>query len=317
MNERHASSNFWWRCTAAIFRWLLGLYPRQFRETYSSQMVQDFRDLWEEAALRSGAIGVCRLCWDTFGDLVTTAIAERLGKDQAVGRSIVVRGSAVVIWVTAVYAALDVQTANLSDLPLPIEVRLFLAWGELAFNVAFLVGLVALQLKYRKRTPWYIWLIGSGTVLAFFCWRLLPRLLDQGVILILGDEGLFHITSIGMQTYPIFFAIYLLYSVSLIVWGLSTLVKGVLLPWTAVLLILLGLESLLLRTFFPIVSYGPIPYGFDIPIVPTLVYGTPYGLIRCVLLAGLRYAVWVNNRPGRAPSEQNGRVRHHSDLQKA
>ncbi|MGZ3716617.1 MAG: hypothetical protein ACXVA4_14450, partial [Ktedonobacterales bacterium] len=230
------------------------------------------------------------------------AIAERLGKDQAVGRSIVVRVGAVVVWATLVYAALDVQTANLPDLPLPIEVRFFLARGELSFNVVFLASLVALQLKYGQRTPWYIWLLGSGTALAFFCWRLLPWLLDQGVILIRGEDDFFRITSIGAQTYPVFFAIYLLYSVSMIVWGLSTLVKRVLPPWTAVLLILLGLDSLLLRAF-PIVSYGPMPYGFDIPIVPTFPYGTLYALVRCVLLAGLGYALWI---PRRAPAEQNG-----------
>lgn len=304
MNGGHSSSSLWWCFSATIFRWLLRLYPRQFRDAYYSQMVQDFRDLWEETALRSGVIGVCRLCWDTLGDLVATAIAERLRKDQAVGRSIAVRVSAAVAWATAVFAALSVQSINL---PFPVEVRSFLSWGELSFNVIFLVGLVALQLKYRQRTPWYIWLIGSGTVLAFFCWRLLPRLLTEGVYLISGYEGLDPITFIGMQTYPVFFAIYLLYSVGMIVWGLSTLVKRVLPLWTAVLLILFGLDSFLQRALTPIINWGPLlPQGFDILIVPTFLYGTLYGLVRCLLLAGLGYALWMHTRPRWESSESNG-----------
>lgn len=189
MNGGHSSSSIWWRCSAAIFRWLLRLYPRRFREDYSSQMVQDFRDLWEEAALRGGVIGVCQLCWGTLGDLVATAIAERLRKDQTVGRSIIMRVGAVVVWATAVLEALSVQSINL---PFPVEVERFFTfnWIVQGFNVVFLAGLVGLQLNYRQRTPWYIWLIGSGTALAFFCWRLLPWLLDQGVILIWGYGGL-------------------------------------------------------------------------------------------------------------------------------
>lgn len=305
MNGGHSSSSIWWRCSAAIFRWLLRLYPRRFREDYSSQMVQDFRDLWEEAALRGGVIGVCQLCWGTLGDLVATAIAERLRKDQTVGRSIIMRVGAVVVWATAVLEALSVQSINL---PFPVEVERFFTfnWIVQGFNVVFLAGLVGLQLNYRQRTPWYIWLIGSGTALAFFCWRLLPWLLDQGVILIWGYGGLARISVIGVQTYSAFFAIYLLYSVSMIVWGLSTLVKRVLPPWTDVLLILLGLDSLLQRALTPVViSYPPLPDGFDIMIVPTLLYGTLYGLVRYVLLAGLGYALWADNRPEKAPSVPN------------
>ncbi|HEX8033763.1 MAG TPA: hypothetical protein VF510_07945 [Ktedonobacterales bacterium] len=305
MNGGHSSGNIWWRFSAAVFRWLLRLYPRQFRDAYSSQMMQDFRDLWEETALRSGVIGVWRLCWDTLGDLVATAIAERLGKDQAVGRSIIMRVSAVVVWATAVYAALSVQSINL---PLPIEVWRFLSWGELTFNVVFLAGLVGLQLKYRQRTSWYIWLIGSGTALTFFCWRPLPMLLTQWVYLKSGIEGLESISYIAWQTRHVFFAIYLVYSVGMLAWGVGALAKDVLPPWTAVLLMLFGLDSLLRWPVIP--NEGPLfvqfARGFNVWAQPIVAFGTPYIFVRCLLLAGLGYALWVDNRPERASAEQNG-----------
>jgi hypothetical protein len=303
MNGGHSSGNIWWRFSATVFRWLLQLYPRQFRDAYCSQMLQDFRDLWEETALRSGVIGVCRLCWDTLGDLVATAIAERLGKDQAVGRSIVVWIGAALIWATAVLEVLSVQVVNL---PYPDVVASFLTlnWTHLGFEAVFLVGLVALQLKYRQRTPWYIRLIGSCTAFAFFCWRLLPMLLTQWVYLKSGYKGIesIYYSYSFEQMRSIFFAIYIVYTAGMLVWGVSTLLKGVLPRWIAILFMLFGVDSLLR---WPVIQHeGPFIFpGFNVLPVPIVAFGTPYIFVRCVLLAGLGYALWI---PRRAPAEQSG-----------
>lgn len=304
MNGGHSSGNIWWRYSAAIFRWLLRLYPRQFRDAYGSQMVEDFRDLWEEAALNSGVIGVCQLCWGTLGDLVATAIAERLRKDQAVERGIMTRVSAVVVWATAVFAALSVLGFTLLS---PFNVYdsnrwvYFVYW---TFSMVFLVGLCGLHLNYRLRAPWYIWLIGGATTIAFFCWQC------SGLLLSILEHLLPGGFPSAEQAYPIFFAIYVVYSIGMLVWGFSALIKAVLPRWTAVLLVLFGVDSLLMWAF--VWSAMPADFPNDIRfgalgLFPSIIYRTePYALVRCVLLLGLGYALWVNNRPKRETSEQNG-----------
>ncbi len=308
MNAQPPSSSIWWRCAVTVFRWLLRLYPRRFREAYGAQMLQDFRDLWEEAALQRGALGVCHVCWETLGDLVVTAIAEQLRKEPAMERRIVVRIGAALIWAAAVLEALSVQVVNL---PFPDAVARFLTlnWTRLGFEAVILVGLVGLQLKYRQRMPWYIWVIGGGTALAYFCWRLLPMLLTQVVYLVSGIQGLYSIyyTYNVQQMRSVFFAIYLVYTVGMLVWGVSTLLKGVLPRWTAVLLILFGVDSLLRWPVIP--SGGPfigeILRGLNVWADPSFASVMPYILIRCLLLAGLGCALWVHTRLGSAPSEPN------------
>lgn len=150
MNSQPSSSSIWWRYSATIFRWLLALYPRQFRAAYSAQMLQDFHDLWEDAALRGGALGVVHLCWNTLGDLVGTAIAERLRQEPAMKHERIMRIGAALIWATAVFAVLSMLRFTL---PFPDEVDVMFNWADLTFNVVLLAGLVALLLKYRQRIP--------------------------------------------------------------------------------------------------------------------------------------------------------------------
>ncbi len=307
MSGQPPSSSIWWRWAASIFRWLLRLYPRRFREAYGSQMLQDFRDLWEEAARQRGAVGVCRVCWETLGDLVVTALAEQLRKELAMERRIVVRIGVALIWTTAVFEALRILSDNL---PLPDRITGLRYWTYLLFNVMMLVGLVGLVVKYRQRMPRYIWLIGSVTTLAFFCWQLLPMLWNLGVYLVLGNIALDRMSINVWLHFAVFFPIYLVYTVGMLVWGISTLLKGILPRWVAGLLLLFGVDSLLqapphpdhISTIIGIGSGGirSIVWG-DLG----LTYGTPYILVRCLLLAGLGYALWVHTRPGSVPSEPN------------
>jgi hypothetical protein len=113
--------------------------------------------------------------------------------------------------------------------------------------VVFLARLVRLQLKYRQRMPRYIWLIGSATALAFFCWRLSPMLLTQSVYLKSGYKGLerTYYSYNFEQMRSMLFVIYLVYTVGTLVWGAGMLLKGVLPRWIALLLMLFGVDSLL------------------------------------------------------------------------
>ncbi len=221
-------------------------------------------------------------------------------------RESVLRVIAALVLATAVLATLSMQSINL---PLPVEMQRFLSlyWTLLSYNIVFLLGLVCLLLKFRQRMPWYISLPACATALAFFCWQLLPDLLNEGVYLVSGREGFYHIYLSAQQTYPAFFATYLVYGVGMLVWGFSALLKGVLPRWAAVLLMLFGVDNLLR---WPVVStWGPfIPtQGFHVLFVPDFVYGTPYGFVRCLLLAGLAFALWMQpNSPTSMPSEPSG-----------
>jgi hypothetical protein len=383
MNGQPPSSTIWWRWSANVFRWLLRLYPQPFRDAYSSQMLHDFRDLWEEAAQQRGALGISHLCWDTLGDLVVSAVAERLRKEQAMERRLVVRIGVALIWAVAVFEAFSILSDR-SPLPgiivgllywthllfdvmvlvglvwlqftyrqrmpwyigligtvaalaffyqqllpklLSLGLRLvsgkgnapdfaFLNWASLCFSVLVLVGVVGLQVKYHLRMPWYSWLIGSVAALAFCCWEVLYLLLSLGFLpaVGIGNKALDTILIGALQNFPVF-ALSLIYSLGMLVWGVSTLLKGVLPRWIAMLLILFGVDSLLQWPFgdLPVANHTLSDSVFEaisqaLRTFPVLGYGTThalYALVRCLLLAGLGYALWVHNRPGSAPSEPN------------
>jgi serine/threonine protein phosphatase PrpC len=61
-----------------VYRLLLLAYPREFRRTYRSEMVQTFRDCCREALQQRGQWGVLRVWGLVLYDLVTTAFAEHV-----------------------------------------------------------------------------------------------------------------------------------------------------------------------------------------------------------------------------------------------
>lgn len=67
-----------------VYRALLVIYPKDFRQTYGPHMVQVFRDSCRDEARRSGSIGLLALLARTAWDLFTTAVSER--SNAAVGR---------------------------------------------------------------------------------------------------------------------------------------------------------------------------------------------------------------------------------------
>lgn len=63
-----------------VYRALLVAYPKKFREHYDTQMVQVFRDSFRDAYHHNGMSGVIGLWLHTFGDLVFTALMERISE---------------------------------------------------------------------------------------------------------------------------------------------------------------------------------------------------------------------------------------------
>jgi hypothetical protein len=64
------------RVSERVYRVLLVVYPKEFRDAYGPQMVQVFRDSCREESRKGGA-RVVRLWLHTILDLGTTAILER------------------------------------------------------------------------------------------------------------------------------------------------------------------------------------------------------------------------------------------------
>ena len=67
---------------------LLRLYPAPFRLRYETEMVQLFGDQLRDARTAEGQAGVVATWFRAIGDLVTTAVGERLRGDGGVGRSL-------------------------------------------------------------------------------------------------------------------------------------------------------------------------------------------------------------------------------------
>jgi hypothetical protein len=61
-----------------IYRALLVVYPKKFREHYETQMVQVFRDSFKDTYHHNGMPGVIDLWLHTWADLLVTALMERI-----------------------------------------------------------------------------------------------------------------------------------------------------------------------------------------------------------------------------------------------
>jgi hypothetical protein len=66
-----------------LYRSLLGIYPRQFRQEYGPHMAQLFEDCCRDAITRNGVSGLCGVWLHALGDLAATTLREHL----AVARS--------------------------------------------------------------------------------------------------------------------------------------------------------------------------------------------------------------------------------------
>lgn len=64
----------------SVYRWLLGLYPADFRREYGAEMTQLFRDQCSDAYRKAGVGGLLRLWAASLGDVLHNASDERSGQ---------------------------------------------------------------------------------------------------------------------------------------------------------------------------------------------------------------------------------------------
>lgn len=177
--------------SVGIYRRLVTIYPRPFRNEYARHMVQVFRDRSLATHLTQGATALPPLWAETLFDLVKTATEEHLQRGTTMTRGAFVRLSG---WAMMVGVVLTVLTfAGLGD-ETKVRVMLYELLGApttaSAYNqiqsissaatlimglagVGFLtIGLLGLQLRYGRQTGQLgelcLWIsIGSGAVATF------------------------------------------------------------------------------------------------------------------------------------------------------
>jgi hypothetical protein len=73
--------------SAKVYQGLLKAYPTQFQQEYGSQMVQVFRDCCLRTVSHGGYFGMLKLWVFTFIDLLSSAFAEHLQKENEMTKS--------------------------------------------------------------------------------------------------------------------------------------------------------------------------------------------------------------------------------------
>lgn len=133
-----------------LYRALLTLYPAAFRARFGDEMVQLFADQLRDARVAGSPTGVAGTWFRSLGDVVSSALSERLSEDRLVAHSLTapsastrLLGIAGVIGGLAVLAAFIVQQLIFEDQPWLITVRLLL----------FSVGAIAVVIGLRRRRP--------------------------------------------------------------------------------------------------------------------------------------------------------------------
>lgn len=71
-----------------VYRWLLRLYPAEFRARFSDEMVQLFGDQLRDSRTGGAPAGAGRTWLRTLGDLAVTAATERARRDRTVAHSL-------------------------------------------------------------------------------------------------------------------------------------------------------------------------------------------------------------------------------------
>jgi hypothetical protein len=79
-------SGRWLRVSGLVYRALLSVYPKEFRDAYGREMEQTFRDLCREERRRGGVAGLVRLWARVVRDLASTAVVERV-EERKLGRN--------------------------------------------------------------------------------------------------------------------------------------------------------------------------------------------------------------------------------------
>lgn len=192
MNSRTHSHSL--AVSERVYRFLLVLYPAEFRHEYADPLVQAFRDSCREAHRDSGTLGVIRMWLPIIGDLVSNASAERIlevlrmSSSDLTGKNLALSVIVGTIWgllnhfLDDLLGAVPVVGASLtsSDYFVPLVIAL---WFILSFALIWrIVGL--------RGSPWttgitcaVLWMSASVSFHFYDLYRLFPRLSDGTVSL--------------------------------------------------------------------------------------------------------------------------------------
>lgn len=155
------------RLSLAIYRALLLLYPARFRRTYGEQMALVFRDACRDAARQQGLVGLSWVWSLTLGDLIVTAISERLEQDMSRTSLALYRTSGlvslvgIVAWILgpiAITVALTLTHMVGANAPLAVTLLVPVGW------LFFVIGFVGLYTWLAKRSSVLVWLPGIAAI---------------------------------------------------------------------------------------------------------------------------------------------------------
>lgn len=152
------------QASVALFRALLLLYPARFRRAYGEPMRQVFRASLLDAAQRGGAAGIAQLWLRTLGDLLLTALAERLEFAMTQAPSALYRATGlvsligIVAWIIgpillglglALTGSMQSSSVGMMMMLLPV------GW------LFFVIGFVGLYSWLAKQVGWLVWIPGA------------------------------------------------------------------------------------------------------------------------------------------------------------
>lgn len=171
MRGSSRSANWLTRLSLAVFRALLLLYPARFRRVYGQQMALVFRDACQDAARERGLGGLARTWRITLGDLIVTAISERLEQDMSRTSIALYRTSGlvslvgIVAWILGpIVIAISLALVNMTGATPPFSVMLLVPSLVPLGWLFFVVSFIGLFVWLAKRCGALIWLPGIAVI---------------------------------------------------------------------------------------------------------------------------------------------------------
>lgn len=159
------------RGSVALYRALLLLYPARFRVAYGAQMAQVFRASCGRASREGGVAALARLWLCTLGDLLLTALAERMEWTMTQAPSALYRATGlvslvgIVVWIVGpILIGLGLALSGRTQSP-PLSVMMLLPMGWLFFVIGF-IGLYSWLARRCGALVWIPGVVAIVTLLA-------------------------------------------------------------------------------------------------------------------------------------------------------
>lgn len=230
-----------------LYRALLRLYPRAFREEFGSEMAQVFRDDCRRVQSEQGVLGVLGLLLLVVGDLTTTAFEEHLSLEGHMSRHQFIRvaGAAALLGGLLNLYSFLTHPQGLERAAVPLSV------------VGMIVGIVGLHaLLWRREGRLGLLgfgLVGAGLALGFIG-------MAGSALGILDPNPLAPIINTGEHAGLVFIG------AGLLLWGIVTLRAQALGRWS-LLPLAMGLLSLtgivfLVPSAFTVLEDSLVPHVF-------------------------------------------------------